>query len=73
MTIENQRWMCDYDKTHRWVITTLVALLCFSLGYGASTTQLRDTVVRNTARIDKLEQVMDTINQKLDTILLRTQ
>lgn len=63
----------DSSKTYRWVITTLVALLCFSLGYSASMTQIRDTVIRNTVRIETLEKNMTDINTKLDIILARTQ
>lgn len=63
----------DSGKVYRTIITVLVALLCFSLGYGASMTQIRDTVVRNTQRIDTLEKNMTDINTKLDIILARTQ
>ncbi len=63
----------DSTRTYRWVITTLVGLLCFSVGYAASTTQLRDTVIRNTVRIDTLERNMIDINKKLDILLVRVE
>jgi len=56
---------------YRWVITTLVGLLCFTAGYAASLSQVRDTVTRNTVRVDTVEKSIIDINKKLDILLLR--
>ena len=59
------------SRIYRWVITTLVGLLCFSIGYAASTAQLRDNVTRNTVRIETVERGIEDINRKLDILVMR--
>lgn len=59
------------NSVYRWIITTLVGLLCFSIGYATNTASIRDTVTRNTVRIDTLERNMIDINKKLDILLMR--
>jgi len=63
--------MADNGKptTYRWVITTLVGLLCFSVGWSVQSERLRGEVITNTVKVQAMETQLIVINQKLDTLI----
>ena len=64
--IENSR-----SKTYQWVITTLIALLCFSIGWSLQSERLRAQVITNTVKIQTIDFQLININIKLDKLLER--
>ncbi len=58
-------------KNYRWVITTLVGLLCFSIGWSAQSERLRGEVIANTIKVQAIENQLVVINQKLDTLIAK--
>jgi len=57
------------SRIYRWVITTLVGLLCFCLGLIVQTERMKTQVVTNTVEIRMLKDGLVKIEAKLDQIL----
>lgn len=62
----------NYETAYRWVITTLVGLLCFSVGVTFQSERVTGRVSAVEVKVDTLERSITDINHKLDLILTRT-
>ena len=57
------------NKTYQVIITILVALLMFSMGFGASQLTMASDVVRNTTRLDNIEKSVEKLVISLDKLI----
>lgn len=61
--------MAENGKTYQVIITVLVALLMFSMGFGVSQLTIASDVVRNTTRLDVIEKNVDKLVISLDKLI----
>ena len=57
------------ERRYQWAITTLIGLLCLSIGFGIQAERNTKQVTINTVRLDQLERQFEKIDAKLNILL----
>ena len=61
------------ERRYQWALTTVLGMLCLTLGMLIQNERLSRTVYESQTRITTLEQRFDKIEVKLDKILVTVQ